>query len=350
MQPPELSWSFGEHVEHMPTLSMFYHHQNSLYALFQGPLNQLVVWVDDAACLQLNFNQPSIMPHLIKRLGEYLVLVPLLDRGNWQAQFGLNSMTLNDYVNLKVSAIVIAAAQWTELWHSIGQTDDYLATLEPISSTELAWLWLLSSQIPPAEQSPQTFAGYAKHISSAIVAQEPETTPAIGEFIQALLAGKQAFSQTPIRLQNLDGQQITGYWLDQQQQVHGWNALWQRHEQPFFLLAGLAIAALNPYASLLQAKGTPLNDLMINEIGLQRADALHAIELIRAMQKPILGGDIYRQTNDQIDPTYDNWSIDAGPSHSVDAQRSCDISRSYIERYPNPHNQMLLFVFVLSKK
>ncbi|XSG77057.1 Imm40 family immunity protein [Herpetosiphon llansteffanensis] len=348
MQPPQLNWSFDEHAE--PTLSMFYHHQNSLYSLFQGPLHQLVVWIDDAACLQLNFNQASMMPHSIKRFDHYLILVPLLDCSPWKAQCGLNSMTLNDYVNLKVSAIVTAAAQWTELWHGIGQTDADLAMFQPISSTELAWLWLLSSQIPPTEQSPQTFAGYAKHISKAIVAQEPKTMPSIGEFTQALLAGKQAFSQTPTNLQNLDGQQITGYWLDQQQQVHGWNALWQRHEQPFFLLAGLAIAALNPYASLLQAKGTPLTALMINEIGLQRADALHAIELIRAMHKPILGGDIYRQTNDQIDPTYDNWSIDAGPSHSLDAQRSWDAARTYIERYPNPNNQMLLFVFVLGKK
>ncbi|MBM7846333.1 Imm40 family immunity protein [Herpetosiphon giganteus] len=289
------------------------------------------------------------MPHRIKRFDHYLILVPLLDCSPWQAQFGLASMTLNDYVHLKVPPIVIAAAQWTELWRSLGQTDDYLATLEPISSTELTWLWLLGSQIPPAAQSNQQFASYAKHVSSAIVAQEPETTPSIGELVQALLAGKQAFSQTSTQLQNLDGQQITGYWLDQQQ-VHEWNALWQVHKQQFFLLAGLAIALLNPYASLLQAKGTPLTALMINEIGLQRADALHAIELIRAMHKPILGGDVYRQTNHQIDPTYDNWSIDAGLSHSVDAQHSWEAARNYIERYSNPKNETLLFVFVLGNK
>lgn len=349
MQTPQLSWSFGEHAEQHSTLSMFYHYQTRLYPLYQGEANQLVVWVDDAACLQLNFKQTSIMPHRIKRLGEYLVFVPLLDRGAWQAQFELASMTINDYVNLKIPPIVIAAAQWTELWPSLGQTDDYLATLEPISSTELAWLWLLSSQIPSAEQSNQQFASYAHQISKVIVAQEPETTPSISDLVQALLAGKQAFSQTPTQLQNLDGQQITGYWLDQQQ-VHEWNALWQVHEQQFFLLAGLAIALLNPYASLLQAKGTPLTALMINEIGLQRADALLAVELIRAMHKPILGGDVYRQTNDQIDPTYANWSIDAGPSHSVDAQHSWDATRNYIERYSNPKNETLLFVFVLGNK
>ncbi len=133
--------------------------------MYQGELNQLVVWIDNAAYLQLNFNQTSIIPHSIKRLGDYLVFVPLLELEAWQAQFELTSMALADYVNLKLPAIIIEQQQCCTLWHDLHQPDDYLATIEPINSNELAWLWLLSSQIPPVDQSIRLFTSYANQIS-----------------------------------------------------------------------------------------------------------------------------------------------------------------------------------------
>lgn len=51
-------------------------------------------------------------------------------------------------------------------------------------------------------------------------------------------------------------------------------------------------------------KGIKLSD---SEIGFFYADIFSVIELYKEKRIPIMGGDIYRKTNNAYKPTYDNW-------------------------------------------
>jgi hypothetical protein len=85
-----------------------------------------------------------------------------------------------------------------------------------------------------------------------------------------------------------------------------------------------------------------------NEIGLLRADALHAVDLLRSDGVAILGGDVYIKRGGRFDLAYANWNTVRRPSESNLGylQRSWDSTEQYVRKYPQPADGEALFVIV----
>src|SRR5258705_5504804 len=101
------------------------------------------------------------------------------------------------------------------------------------------------------------------------------------------------------------------------------------------------------FEQLLAAKGISLQGLGLREVGLLRADALHAVEELRASSVPILGGDVYFIRGESVEQAFANWHSDRHPGEGQAefAERSCGETTKYIEAFP--HRPEVAPVFVL---
>lgn len=103
-----------------------------------------------------------------------------------------------------------------------------------------------------------------------------------------------------------------------------------------------------PYQDFLGKKGRSLSSLNIRGRALQRIDALDAVKVLRSLELPILGGDVYFERDGLIEPAYCNWHAEKLDEESFSdfVERSCEITQSYIERFPETIDRVSLFVFV----
>lgn len=105
------------------------------------------------------------------------------------------------------------------------------------------------------------------------------------------------------------------------------------------------------YKQLLGGKGIVLKALGVNDIALERNDALLAVEFLRNAEVPILGGDVYLERARGIELAYANWHCD--PSQDEDRshylQRSWSTAESYVKSYPEPADAKVLWAFVVGK-
>ena len=90
------------------------------------------------------------------------------------------------------------------------------------------------------------------------------------------------------------------------------------------------------YQRLIECKGISLRELGIDDIALNREDAIGAIELLQTSAIPILGGDVYNQKANRIELAYANWHSEPTTTESRTqfAERSCIESKRYIADYP----------------
>lgn len=90
------------------------------------------------------------------------------------------------------------------------------------------------------------------------------------------------------------------------------------------------------YQRLIQSCGISLQDIGIEDIALNREDAIFAIDLLRQSAIPILGGDVYIRNSGRIDHAYANWHSDPKANETRDqfAERSCLEARRYVSDYP----------------
>lgn len=95
------------------------------------------------------------------------------------------------------------------------------------------------------------------------------------------------------------------------------------------------MAAELTYAELLASKGVTL--LQPQDIALRRADALTAVEIVRQLPLPIIGGSVYFLRNGCVEFAYAAWSCDPrdGENGKDYITRSCDESRRYIAMFPH---------------
>lgn len=111
------------------------------------------------------------------------------------------------------------------------------------------------------------------------------------------------------------------------------------------------MSALRLYNEWLTIRGTPLGIPGTSEVGLNRADALRAIELIEVDNGTILGGDVYVQEGKAINPAYANWYVEQGSDEppALVAARSHREAKRYISNYPETGAGIPLFVLVVEE-
>lgn len=102
------------------------------------------------------------------------------------------------------------------------------------------------------------------------------------------------------------------------------------------------------YHKLLESRGVSLQSSGLTEIGLSRANALLAIDLLRSASIPILGGDVYLKKEAFIESAYANWHSDPreGEDRRDFVSRSCFETKNYIENFPSTE-AMPVFVLVI---
>lgn len=102
------------------------------------------------------------------------------------------------------------------------------------------------------------------------------------------------------------------------------------------------------YQRLIESRGISLQEIGIDDVALNREDAICAIDLLRTSAIPILGGDVYIKNAGRIDLTYANWHSDPRANETRDqfAERSCLEARRYISDYPSSE-AMPVFLLVL---
>ena|SRR6266478_3141219 len=107
----------------------------------------------------------------------------------------------------------------------------------------------------------------------------------------------------------------------------------------------------NRYIELLNTNGVSLQTLGIRDIGLERSEALLAIEFLKEDSIPILGGDVYLRNGAAIEPSYANWHCDPKPGESKEDYftRSWLTAEDYIRKYPEPVNGKPLFGIVIGE-
>jgi hypothetical protein len=104
----------------------------------------------------------------------------------------------------------------------------------------------------------------------------------------------------------------------------------------------------NRFQQLLSDKGLSLSRLGLRDIGLERNDALAAVELLRNSAQYILGGDVFFKHGDEVKVAYANWHSEPRESETYEefASRSCEEAKDYIEKFPES-DAMALFVLVI---
>lgn len=91
------------------------------------------------------------------------------------------------------------------------------------------------------------------------------------------------------------------------------------------------------YSSFLAANGVSLEELGLQERAFTRSDAKRAVQILRELVVPILGGDVYFQrAGRRIEPAYANWHVDKERDESPNAfaDRSWSRPSSMLIEFP----------------
>ena len=103
------------------------------------------------------------------------------------------------------------------------------------------------------------------------------------------------------------------------------------------------------YKHLLETKGIPLRELGIQDIALEREDALLAVQFLRKASIPILGGDVYLKRGAKIELAYADWHSDPHRGEDLDRyfERSWAGTENYLRSFSQPPDAMPLFSLVV---
>jgi hypothetical protein len=103
------------------------------------------------------------------------------------------------------------------------------------------------------------------------------------------------------------------------------------------------------YLQFLASTGMSLQQLGLEDIALQREDALTAVEILQQQSIPILGGDVYFVRDGRAEPAYANWHCDSRTDERPAdyLSRSCQDARQYITAFPDRDGVTPVFVLVV---
>lgn len=87
------------------------------------------------------------------------------------------------------------------------------------------------------------------------------------------------------------------------------------------------------------------------EVAFPREAAIKALESLTGLRVAVLGGDVLRQTNHQLQYVYANWYCSKQDDEAADAfvKRSQQYALSYVSNFRPASNYEPLFVFVLQQ-
>jgi hypothetical protein len=107
----------------------------------------------------------------------------------------------------------------------------------------------------------------------------------------------------------------------------------------------------NRYVELLNTKGVSLQTLGIRDTGLERSEALFAIEFLKEDSIPNFGRRRLPPNGADIEPSYANWHCDPKPGERKEYYftRSWLTAQDYIKKYPEPVNGKPLFGIVIGE-
>lgn len=91
-----------------------------------------------------------------------------------------------------------------------------------------------------------------------------------------------------------------------------------------------------------------LNEIGVNNWALKKSEALDALEKLLELKVPILGGDVYENSEGIIQPNCDNWYCDQLIEESKDdyVARSIKKAMDYVELYNAKESGKIFFVLV----
>lgn len=101
------------------------------------------------------------------------------------------------------------------------------------------------------------------------------------------------------------------------------------------------------FDELLKTAGVSLQNPGLTEVGLRRADALHAVNILRNARLAILGGEVYLHQKERVRPWSPNsWHVDPKPREDRETylRRTWDQAENYISLFPTPADGEPLFV------
>ncbi|MBK05369.1 MAG: hypothetical protein CL920_32035 [Deltaproteobacteria bacterium] len=156
------------------TLTLF--HNDTL--VFQGFADNLFTSEDGEVQMHLNFHGDKKFPHVLRRSGEFVLLIPIIE-----------DVDTSRYLRLCRALLPVwPFLDFAELWTQMRYPFEELHTLKSASSDELFFIWLLSSRY----SSPRSLdvSTLSNDISKNIVAEEPDGVPSVRDVI-CLLAGGQ---------------------------------------------------------------------------------------------------------------------------------------------------------------
>lgn len=106
---------------------------------------------------------------------------------------------------------------------------------------------------------------------------------------------------------------------------------------------------LHEYNDFTKEHGHSLISTGIEGCGFKKATALMAVSILVRNHVPILGGDVFRLVNEQLELTYDNWYIERLPGEMEDSYvaRCGKISENYINSYEEPDGSTILYALVV---
>jgi hypothetical protein len=112
------------------------------------------------------------------------------------------------------------------------------------------------------------------------------------------------------------------------------------------------MSAVERYEEILAAKGVSLDRLGLQELALRRSDALDAIQVLRDLSIPVLGGDVYLERAGGVELGYANWHVERQSREEAGqfAERSCIKAESYVMAFPRRAEETPLFVLVISSE
>lgn len=95
----------------------------------------------------------------------------------------------------------------------------------------------------------------------------------------------------------------------------------------------------------IKEKAISLERYGINDFAWKKEDAQVFINSIMKDQIGILGGDVYKLTQNQLEPLYDNWSCEILENESQEEYylRSKTESLTYIENYRHSPDEKIVF-------
>jgi hypothetical protein len=106
------------------------------------------------------------------------------------------------------------------------------------------------------------------------------------------------------------------------------------------------------YRRIEKEKGRALNEIgNVAGVAFTRQALLEALASLRGSQIAVLGGDVLEITDGKLRYNYDSWHANRASGEDLEdyLQRSLSEAEMYVQRYPDPEDETILYSPVISE-